>query len=465
MKKFLNKIKISSWPLIFLLIALSIAFLLFLITEKYIYTIIILCLIAILSFKIKIPKFPIFLFIISLLAKILVILVIKPPIESDFLTMYEAAKLLRVGDLSYTNLDYFIKWGYQVGNVFYQAMLLKVFNSIFFLKIVNCLALSGTTVLIYMTIKEIINEKSAKFASLLYAFYPHPVLLTTVLTNQHVPTFLFFLALYITIKKDFFTSKPILKYLLVGSLIGLGNIMRPEGIIFILTIAIYLFCICYKSENFKPLISKILVLLISYLVISQGCSFAFKTFNISKNGLSNQDPLWKFVLGTNYESQGRYSENDLVYLADTKKELTIIKDRTIKNPVQFTKLLAVKAKIFWTGNNLYWSNNYLETENITILSHEISGRKVNEYLNSLNEQIYLISFILALIGLFSLIKNKYKKEINLFIILLSLYFIVYLFIEIMNRYTYTPRVAIFMLAGVGLDYLLKKGKNIKKHFN
>ena len=104
--------------------------------------------------------------------------------------MYQASNLLRVSDLSYTESSYFIKRGYQVGHVVYQAILLNICNSIFFLKIVNCLALSGTTVLIYLIVKDLLNEKVAKFTSLTYVFYLHPVLLTTVLTNQHVPTFL-----------------------------------------------------------------------------------------------------------------------------------------------------------------------------------------------------------------------------------------------------------------------------------
>ena len=444
MKSFFNKIKISTWPLIFLLLALSLVFLLFLIAEKYIYTIIIFGIIIFVSFKIKVPKFSLVLFILSMLSKLLAIMLIKPPIESDFLVMYQASKLLRVGDLSYTDLDYFIKWGYQVGHVFYQAMLLKICNSIFFLKIVNCLALSGTTVLIYLIVKDLLNEKVAKASSLAYMFYLHPVLLTTVLTNQHVPTFLFFLALYLII---------------------IGNIMRPEGIIFILSIIAYLLCICYKSEKFKTIFLKSLVLILSYTIITKGCSFAFETFNLSKNGLDNQDPLWKFVLGTNYESRGRYSEADLIYLMNRKQELEVIKERTIKNPLQFSKLMAIKAKTFWADNNLYWSNDYLNNENITIFSKKMSGEKVNEYLNAINEQVYIVVFILAIIGLFPLIKNKYDKRVNLFIILLSAYFVVYLLIEIMNRYTYTPRVAIFILAAIGIDYLSKQIKNIKKCLN
>ncbi len=461
MKQFFNKIKISNWPFIFLLLAFSIVFLLFLIAEKYIYTIIIFGIIVFISFRMNISKFPLMLFILSMLTKVIAILIITPPIESDFLTMYQASNLLRVGDLSYTESSYFIKWGYQVGHVVYQAILLNICNSTFFLKIVNCLALSSTTVLIYLIVKDLLNEKVAKFTSLTYVFYLHPVLLTTVLTNQHVPTFLFFLALYLIIKNNIFKTKPVLKYLIVGTLIGIGNIMRPEGIVFVLTIIAYLLCICYKSESFRSIALKVLVLILSYTFVTKGCSLAFQAFNISKNGLSNQDPLWKFVLGTNYEKQGRYNEDDLIYSGNREKELEIIKSRTIENPIQFSKLLAIKAKAFWTGNNLYWSNDYLNNDDITIFSKQTSGESVNKFLNALNEQLYTVIFILSLIGLFSLTKAKYDKRLDLFVILLSAYFVIYLLIEVMNRYTYTPRVAVFILAGVGVNYLSNKIKSYK----
>lgn len=124
--------------------------------------------------------------------------------------------------------------------------------------------------------------------------------------------------------------------------------------------------------------------------------------------------------------------------------------------------MATKAKSFWLDNNLYWSNEYLNNKNLTILSKKVSGTKINEYLNALNSQVYIVIFAIALIGIISLIKNKYDQRINVFIILLSAYFIVCLLIEIMNRYTYTPRVAIFILAGIGFEYLSNKFKVKKK---
>lgn len=455
MKKLLKKINLKRLPLIFLVVVFSVTFLLGLYANKYIFALIAFGIIYLLSFKCSIKKFPWFLFLFSMLSKILVILVFKPPIESDFYTMYRASSMLKLGDLSYAKLPYFISWGYQTGHVAYQALLLKIWDSVFFLKLVNCLALSCTTVLIYLTTKELINEKVAKFTSLSYMIYLHPVMLTTILTNQHIPTFLFFLGLYLIIKDNLLNNKVWLKYLIVGLLIGLGNIMRPEGIIFVLAIIVYLLLNKCQKAHLKTIFINIVVLIASYLIITNGCSLAFKAFNISQNGLKNMDPLWKFVLGTNYDSRGWYTSDDSKYLGDREKELEVIKERTIGNPTKFLKLMMIKTKSFWLDSNLYWSNTYLNSNDLKVGSFKIKGSTVNAYMFKFNQHVYLVIFTLSLIGIFSLVKEKsYNDKINLFVILLCGYWTVYLFIEIMNRYTYTPRVAVFIMAGIGINSIV-----------
>ena len=168
MTNFFDKLKITNSHKFILLFLLSIATLVYLSVNSYIYIILTLILIYVLSFKVNIPKFVYFLLGFSLISKLGVILIFNPPIESDFKTMYDAAKMLASGNFDYTNWDYIIRWGYQTGHIFYQAVILKLCDSVFLLKFINCLALTGTTVIMYLTIKELINEKTARFCSLLY---------------------------------------------------------------------------------------------------------------------------------------------------------------------------------------------------------------------------------------------------------------------------------------------------------
>lgn len=455
MKEKLKKINLPALMLLMLFIFVMISFVMINIYEYFIIAII---LIWILSFKVKLPHFPIVLFILSIVSKLIVIFVFTPPIESDFLTMYSASMMLKDGNLDFTNWDYLIRWGYQMGHIVYQAFILKIFDNVLALKIINVLALSGTTLLIYFIVKKLLNENAARFSSLLYLIYVHPVMLTTILTNQHIPTVLFFLAYYLIICDDFNCDKYKTRYILSGVILGIGNIIRPEGMVFVLSLFLYFVLVVYKQRNFKLVGMRFLLLCVSYLIIVNGASLALEASGLSKSGLKNKDPLWKFVIGTNYKSGGWYYDNDTKYLGNTDKELAIIKKRTIDNPLNFAKLLDQKARIFWLGNNLYWSNSYLNDNNLKVFSHEFYGVKVNDYLSKFNNQIYMLAFVLSLIGLFSLFKKKIDSKINLFVLLTIVYFVIYLFIEIMIRYTYTPRVAIFILSGFGISYLVEQFK-------
>ena len=97
-----------------------------------------------------------------------VILWIDTPVISDFKTMLEASKELVNGTDAYKSMPYFITWGYQMGHVIYQAILLNIINSITFLKIVNAIATSFTVVMIYLIGKELSTSKAAIIISIIY---------------------------------------------------------------------------------------------------------------------------------------------------------------------------------------------------------------------------------------------------------------------------------------------------------
>ena len=99
---------------------------------------------------IKKHKFIIFLFLFSFIIRLITVLIVETPIISDFKTMYEASLELINGTDNYKEMAYFLMWGYQMGHTIYQAILLLFFNSVFFLKLVNCIVTSFTVVFIYL---------------------------------------------------------------------------------------------------------------------------------------------------------------------------------------------------------------------------------------------------------------------------------------------------------------------------
>lgn len=446
----------KNFPKIFFnafLIILGTLFLSLFIKNTILFAIISLLVIYLVVTKIKFKRFALFLFIFSLITRIIAIFLLKTPIEYDFEVLYNATIQLLNGDLSYNDLPYFKLWGYQIGQVCYQALLLKIWNNVLIIKIINCLISSGTVLLIYLISKEIFKEKTARITGLLYSIFMFPLLFNSVLSNQILSTFLSYLAIYIMFSKRFDNQRVWIRYPLVGLLMGLSEIIRPEGIVFITTIIVF-FIYYLRKDNILSSIKKCGGIIVSYFIITTLASFILTVTNISSVGLSNSDPLWKFVLGFNHETVGMYSNEDVYLTGNKELELEIIKDRTFGRIEDIPILFVKKIRNFWFLPDISWSNGYLYGNTLKILGHEVQGNDINEILNGFNKNIYYIMYICLFLGLYKT-RKSYKNELSYFLIILScVYLGVYLLIEIMPRYAYCPQVALFILSGFGIEYVL-----------
>lgn len=396
---------------------------------------------------IKENKFIIFLFLFSFIIRLGVIVLVETPIISDFKMMYDAALEIVNGTDSYKSMSYFITWGYQMGHVLYQAVLLNIINSVFFLKFVNCIITSLTVVFVYLISRRICSDRSAKISSVLYSIFLFPLLLNTVLTNQFLPVLLILIALYILLNINF-KKKFIVSSVVVGILLGLSNIFRSETIVIIFSILLYFGFLFITKVDWKKLIISFLIIFMGYYVVFNGTSLLLKATGVSPSGLDILNSSWKFVVGFNYESNGMYTDEDAsLYSRDSEAA----DKEAIKRITQFEKIplhFLKKTKVLWFNSDLSWSISMDEAYYKT--------------LNIIN-QLWIILFnILAVCSTFRFIKLKFYKEHVLMCLILLVYFGVYLLIEVMPRYAYSLQVFEAIIIGVSLDYILKKIKVLKK---
>ena len=396
---------------------------------------------------VKENKFIVFIFLFSFIIRLGVILLVDTPIISDFKMMYDAALEVVNGTDSYKSMGYFITWGYQMGHVLYQAFLLNIVNSVFFLKIVNCIITSLTVVFVYLISKRICSERSAKISSILYSIFLFPLLLNTVLTNQFLPVLLILIALYILLSINF-KKKVVISSAVVGILLGLSNIFRSETIVIVFSILLYFVFLFITKVDWKKLIVSFLIIFMGYYVVFNGTSLLLKATNVSPSGLDILNSSWKFVLGFNYETSGMYSNEDAaIYAGDSdaaKKEAINRIMQFEKIPLHFLK----KTKILWFNSDLSWS---------------ISMDEVYYKVLNIINQIWIILFnILAVCSAFRFIKFKFEKEHVLMCLILLVYFGVYLLIEVMPRYAYSLQVFEAIIIGISLDYIFAKIKTLKK---
>lgn len=389
-------------------------------------------------------KLIIFLFLFALIIRIAVVLLINTPVISDFKTMLEASKELVNGTDAYKSMPYFICWGYQMGHVIYQAILLNIINSITFLKIVNAIVTSSTVIMIYLIGKELSNTKAAIIISIIYSIFLFPLLLNTVLTNQLLPMLLILIAIYLWMKKK---KENKLMPVIIGILLGISNMLRSETIVIIIAFVLYTIFLMIKKENRKALIINLCLIIISYFTLTTATSFALKATDISPSGLENKNSSWKFLEGLNVETRGQYSEDDAVkYSYDKKKTTKELKKRIQEEWQQYPLLFAKKTKILWLNSDLSWSLGHIENQ---------EDLKLYEGIN----QIFIYFFvIMSLLSAITLFKKTYKKEQILILLILFIYFGVYLFIEVMPRYAYSLQIFEALLASITLGYILDNKK-------
>lgn len=404
---------------------------------------------------------------VSLLTRLGWMIWIDTPPDSDFLFMYNAAQLAAAGDFSFNQDEYFLSWVYQFGFTMYEAGMIKLFGgaALFMLKLVNVLFSTATVLLVYYAALELFNEHTARIAGLLYALYIPNIIMCSVLTNQHWSTFFFTLGCLLIINRRFETNYG---WLLIGLAFGLGNIMRPLSLVYVAGFVAFLLLFhLFKanSDDCRParlsigkvstgMLARAAGVLIIFYMVQSLASFALVQSGASQYPLSNREPYWKFVVGLNAETDGRWSLEDGKYVLQFKlgeerdaAELALIKER-LGDPVAVASLFARKLTVFWGEEDsaVMWS---LKDMNRIELAATL---KIAERF------LFTAMSAAGVYSLYSLWRSRFalqqKASYMLFLILLLGYAFVQLWIEIQARYRLDLLPCFILLQSYGM-YLMQ----------
>ena len=442
----INK-KLSNLFLYLSIIVFAFVLLLYLFTNNFILFIVYLGLCIFIAKNEKIKHFGLILFLVSFFTRLVFIFIFDFPQVYDFATLLDASHMFSRGDYSFNQWFHFHTWGYQTGFVIYQGLLLKLFHSEFLLKLLNVLYSSFLVLFIYKFSKKISDYRSARIVSLLYMVFPFYLFLNTVLVNSHLATLLMYLGILFLIKQD----KSFKDYVFGSILIALGNIIRPEGIIVVLALLVYEFFLLDKSKIINTFI-RICSFLIIYFSIGFLASNLVIRSGVNPSGLENKDPLWKFILGFNYDTCGYYSDDDSKYQVDRETELAIIKERALGDLPRTGKLMLCKVNHFWLSSDLDIEAGSFSDKKINILGFDLGFNSIFGTAVSFNSNINIFILVMFFMGLLF----NYKKISNdalFFLIMTIITFFVFLFIEIQPRYEYFIHVSLFILASMGIKFI------------
>lgn len=381
----------------------------------------------------------------------------------DFKTMYDAACQLARGSREYLQTDYFYNWAYQTGFVAYEALVVRLFGEgLLPLQVLNAVWMAGTGCLVYGIARRFLPETGAMAASLLYALYPGPYFLAAVLTNQHIAVFFFYLGFWLLARRE----KPSPGgAVLAGLCLAVGNVMRPLGTVIVLALVCWALVrlLRWKGPGVLKAGAPLLAAGVAYFISTELFDWLVRVTGLNPEGLVNNLPLWKFVLGFNLESGGAWNQADYnAYYLLPRDQAPQAMEEIVGQRLSslglggFLQLFWKKSQTMWGSlEYLTWGFGHLNGE-----AQVLGGLTLSQCLNALNyfdKGVFLLAFLLGGLALVHGVRKGWGDGARLPVMLAFLlcgYYGAHLFIEVQARYRYFLMPVLFLLAGAGAQLVL-----------
>lgn len=370
--------------------------------------------------------------------------------SSDFALLYSAAQGLAAGDASALSGAYFLRWGYQIPFVLYEALVIRLGGGVAALRVLNALWMSGSCVLACLLAESFAGRRAGFAAGLLFALYPGALTLAPVLTNQHISLFFTLLGLWLLLERGPFSESGGAKSrLLWGAAAGLslafGNLMRPEGALALASALVTAAALLISGRlGFKRLALPLAAVFAAYFALGFAASAAVTASGIAPGGIGNNRPEWKLVLGLDTASGGTYSAQN-EYILD-------IEDDGVRRTAA---LEAIDASLSGCADlpGFFWGKLRLMWGAMDDLSFVSGGLPAERLVLIAERAAFLLAAALAALGCAKALRRGAGAAGLLLMCMVSANFVCYLFIEVQPRYRFSVVPALFALAaGAGLRY-------------
>ena len=138
-----------------------------------------------------------------------------------------------------------------------------------------------------------------------------------------------------------------------------------------------------------------------------------KIAGINSIGLTNQDPLWSIVLGTNTETGGTFTYDDsnaVVALTDqgmerSQAEIQVIKEHLQVSPFKLVETLVRKMKTLWWDRGLGWALGSVRESSPTLYA----------LLEEIDRAMFTCALFLAALGALALFRRP-REDFKLYLL-------------------------------------------------
>ncbi len=328
-----------------------------------------------------------------------------------------------IGDPLYqTDNDYFSKYAYQTGFMYYAFLISKIFGyNIFAIQFLNVIYQGLTLLFTYLLVDKIFdNIKMARLSVLLLMIDLDWFALNAETSNQYLGSLLYLITFYLIIQNKTWT------YALAGVTLTAGCLIRPIG----------------------PVI-------IAGIVVFSLAGWGIKASGMNQYGLNNNDPEWKFVTGLNYQSTGTYS-SDMERLIDASKPratMSKVEKAALNDEIDYLNDNHAWLKLFIKKTQLLWSSRTLATDGANFaMNHRQKAVDLVNYVSYLGSVVLII---FSWIGSLSLFKTKFDDNLYLLLLPLMAFAVVQLVIEVQGRYRIEFLPIISIMGSLGIYNTIK----------
>lgn len=391
------------------------------------------------------------LFLVAFFMRLLFLYIWPITPVSDFADTYQAAeKLAYIPITEYGNLIqesfsyYYTTWSMHVPFILTEMGILKLFGAGYFaIQVVFSLFGALSCVLTAAIGRQLFGKRAGWIAGAVMALLPLNLFFTGVLTNQHIATFFFLLAIYFLVARP--ADRKLYQVILAAVSTCISQLIRPEMLIFVLAVLCYLFYteVIRSTAKWQKRGKRFFLYGITfagiYLLLLHSVNFALLRSEIIASPITTTNMAYKVATGLNAETLGTWNEADFAQADNSDAMVALIQER-LENPVQVASLMAQKLVYQFGTYNYYWC------------VQEKPQKFVNNWYSALTTEVMHVLFWLCILYLFLCWRGKRRPPILLFIILIG-YFMTFAIIEVQNRYNYALIPIFILLASDAAVYL------------
>jgi hypothetical protein len=371
--------------------------------------------------------------------------VLLPLIGTSFLSDMEDIHLLAV-DISLGNPLENIENYPNIPNATYlnmTALVLSFVYRVFGASTANAklfmILISGlTTLLIYLTARELANVQVGFIASILFAVMPSLICYTGVLSGDHLAIPLIVLAIFIQSRLGALDERIsfsfIAGYLLLGITVGFIDWFRPIGIILLIAQAIsILFCNVGKHTFFRVALA-LCLLFISYLTVNKIPVILTEKIFQTKVLSTPQRFGAYFFAGLNPESNGGVTQEDAKIVYETydrfgndnfgANQYLIESAFARLRRGQLTQLFKQKFILMWSSHD-------------ALFDYSLAGSNDQELVNLMRDieaLLYVAVTVFMLVNALSSIQKSSHPAVFAMQLFILGFALLMLFFEVQNRY-------------------------------